>query len=429
MPGKVPPPASQADPATRFNPFTALGPGLITGAADDDPSGIATYSQAGARFGFAMLWAVVLIYPFMATFQLICAEIARVSGRGLAANMKRSFPAAIAGTVVLLLLVANTLNIAADIAAMGAAAELVTGLPHRGFTIGFALVSLLLQLFVPYHIYVNYLKWLTLSLFAYVGVIILIDVPWATVARSIVWPQMPMTAAAATMVVAILGTTISPYLFFWQAAQEVEDAGARHERPLKRDPAHAETEFRRMRIDTWGGTGFTHLIAIAIMISTAVTLHAAGITTITTAAEAAEALRPLAGDFAFALFATGIIATGMLAVPVLAGSAAYALSEVMGWRTGLELKPRQARHFYGVISLAVLAAVGLDFLNVDPMVALFWSAVVNGVVAVPVMSVIMLLASRRSVMGSFAVAGWHKRLGWAATVVMAVAAAVMFATL
>jgi Mn2+/Fe2+ NRAMP family transporter len=416
-------------PPKRFNPFTALGPGLITGAADDDPSGIATYSQAGARFGFAMLWSVVLIYPFMATFQLICAEVARVSGRGLAANMKTSFPRAIAAAVVLLLLIANTLNIAADIAAMGAAAELVTGLPHRGFTIGLALLSLGLQLFVPYHLYVRYLKWLTLALFAYVGVVLLIDAPWGVVARSVVWPQMPMTGAAATMLVAILGTTISPYLFFWQAAQEIEDAAARHERPLKRDHALAAAEFRRMRIDTWGGTGFTHLIAIAIMISTAVTLNAAGITNITTAAQAAEALRPLAGDFAFALFATGIIATGLLAVPVLAGSAAYALSEVMGWRTGLELKPRQARHFYGVISLAVLAALGLDFLNVDPMIALFWSAVVNGVVAVPVMTVIMLLASRRSVMGSFAVTGLHKWLGWAATLVMGVAAAVMFATL
>lgn len=429
MAGPVPPESPPPDPAARFNPFTALGPGLITGAADDDPSGIATYSQAGARFGFAMLWSVVLIYPFMATFQLICAEIARVSGRGIAANMKRSFPAAIAAGVVFLLLIANTLNIAADIAAMGASAELVTGLPHRWFSVGFALVSLALQLFVPYHIYVNYLKWLTLSLFAYVGVVLLIDVPWGVVARSAVWPQMPMTAAAATMIVAILGTTISPYLFFWQAAQEVEDADARHERPLRRDHAHAAAEFRRMRIDTWGGTGFTHLIAIAIMISTAVTLNAAGITNITTAAEAAEALRPLAGDFAFALFATGIIATGLLAIPVLAGSAAYALSEVMGWRTGLELKPRQAQHFYGVISLAVVAALGLDFLDVDPMIALFWSAVVNGVVAVPVMAVIMLLASRRSVMGSFSVKSWHKWLGWAATGLMAIASVVMFATL
>ncbi len=415
-------------PEKRFNPFTALGPGLVTGAADDDPSGIATYSQAGARFGFAMLWSVVLIYPFMATIQLICAEIARVSGKGLAANMKRSFPMAIAASMVILLLVANTLNIAADISAMGAAAELVTGWPHRPFTIGFALISLGLQLFVPYHIYVRYLKWLTLALFAYVGVVLLIDVPWASVVRAIVLPQLPLTAAAATMLVAILGTTISPYLFFWQAAQELEDAAAHKDRPLKRDRAHAAGHFRRMRYDTWGGTAFTHLIAIAIMISTAVTLNAAGITTITTAADAAEALRPLAGDFAFALFAMGIIATGMLAVPVLAGSAAYALSEVMGWRAGLELKPRQARHFYAVISLALLVAIGLDFLDIDSMVALFWSAVVNGVVAVPMMVVIMLLASRRSVMGPYTVKRWPRVLGWAATGMMALATVVMFAT-
>jgi Mn2+/Fe2+ NRAMP family transporter len=420
---------AEPEPKTRFNPFSALGPGLITGAADDDPSGIATYSQAGARFGFAMLWSVVLIYPFMATFQLICAEIARVSGRGLAANMKRSFPAAIAMGVVVLLLIANTLNIAADISAMGAAAELVTGLPRRPFTIALALLSLGLQLFVPYHLYVRYLKWLTLSLFAYVGVVLSINVDWPAVLHAIVWPQMPMTAEAATMIVAILGTTISPYLFFWQAAQEIEDADARGQRPLRRDHASATAEFRRMRIDTWGGTGFTHLIAIAIMISTAVTLHANGITTIHTAAEAAEALRPIAGDFAFALFATGIIATGLLAVPVLAGSAAYALSDVMGWRTGLELKPRQARHFYLVISLAVLAAVGLDFLNIDPMAALFWAAVVNGVVAVPVMTIIMLLAGRHAVMGAYTVRRWQSALGWGAVAVMAAAAAVMFATL
>jgi Mn2+/Fe2+ NRAMP family transporter len=331
--------------------------------------------------------------------------------------------------VVVLLLIANTLNIAADISAMGAAAELVTGLPHRPFTIGFALVSLGLQLFVPYHLYVRYLKWLTLSLFAYVGVVLSINVDWGAVLRAVVWPQMPLTAEAATMVVAILGTTISPYLFFWQAAQEIEDAEARHEAPLKHDPARAAAEFRRMNIDTWGGTGFTHLIAIAIMISTAVTLHANGITTIRTAAEAAEALRPIAGDFAFALFATGIIATGLLAVPVLAGSAAYALSEVMGWRTGLELKPRQARHFYLVISLALLAAVGLDFLNIDPMAALFWAAVVNGIVAVPVMTIIMLLAGRQTVMGSFTVRRWKRALGWGAVAVMAAAAMVMFATL
>jgi Mn2+/Fe2+ NRAMP family transporter len=422
-------PPDQGPPFRRFNPFTALGPGLVTGAADDDPSGIATYSQAGAQFGFQMLWTVVLTYPFMAVFQLICAEIARVSGRGLAANMRHSFPALITRSVVLLLLAANVLNIAADIAAMGAAAELVTGWPHRAFTIAFALLSLGLQLFVPYHRYVGYLKWLTLALFAYVGVVLLIDVPWGRVAVSIVWPRLEITATAAVMIVAIFGTTISPYLFFWQAAQEVEDANARHQRPLSRDKASAPAEFRRMGLDTWGGMAFSNLIALAIMISTGVTLHAAGVTDITTAADAAEALRPLAGDFAFALFATGIIATGLLAVPVLAGSAAYALSDAMGWRTGLELKPRQARNFYSVITLAILAAIGLDFLGVDPIVALFWSAVVNGVVAVPVMTVIMILASRRRVMGSFTVTGWQKWLGWAAVMVMALASAGMFLTL
>ena len=413
----------------RFNPFTALGPGLVTGAADDDPSGIATYSQAGARFGFGMLWTVVLTYPFMAVFQLICAEIARVSGHGLAGNMRRSFPASVARSVVVLLLIANTLNIAADIAAMGAAAALVTGFAPRGFIIGFAILSLGLQLFVPYRRYVGMLKWLTLSLFAYVGVILLIDVPWPTVARAIVWPQMPLTAAAATMVVAVFGTTISPYLFFWQAAQEIEDAGARQVRPLKRDPDSAPAEFRRMRFDTWFGMALSNGIALSIMIATAVTLNANGVTNITTAAEAAQALRPVAGEFAFALFAVGIIATGLLAVPVLAGSAAYAVSEVMGWRAGLAFKPRQALPFYGVITMSVVLAVGLDFTGIDPMVALFWSAVVNGVVAVPVMVVIMLLAGRARVMGRFTVRRWQRRLGWAATALMALASAVMFATL
>ncbi|GGE06409.1 iron transporter [Polymorphobacter glacialis] len=428
-PAPDPAAASTTVPPRRFNPFAALGPGLVTGAADDDPSGIATYSQAGARFGFGMLWTIVLTYPFMAVFQLICASIARVSGYGLAANMKRSFPIGVARSVVTLLLIANVLNIAADIAAMGVAAEMVTGLPHHGLTIGFALLSLLLQLFVPYHRYVSLLKWLTLSLFAYVGVVLLVSVPWARVASAIVWPQMPMTAAAATMVVAIFGTTISPYLFFWQAAQELEDSNARKQRPLRRDHKHAAGEFRRLAIDTWGGMAFSNIIALAIMISTAVTLNAAGITNIATAADAAEALRPIAGEFAFALFAIGIIATGMLAVPVLAGSGAYALSEVMGWQTGLALRPRAARNFYGIITLAIVAATALDFLRIDPMLALFWSAIVNGVVAVPVMTVIMLLAGRRSVMGAYTVKGWHRAIGWAATALMALASVIMFATL
>jgi Mn2+/Fe2+ NRAMP family transporter len=413
----------------RFNPFTALGPGLVTGAADDDPSGIATYSQAGAQFGFQMLWTVVLTYPFMAVFQLICAEIARVSGKGLARNMVRSFPRPLVMGIVLLLLFANVLNIAADLAAMGEVTALVVGTKSHLYTVGFALVSLLLQVFVPYHRYVGLLKWLTLALFAYVGVVLIVDVPWGTALKATVWPQFELTSAAATMVVAVFGTTISPYLFFWQAAQEVEEIGRDHKRPLKRGSiAAAAPELRRMQIDTWGGMGFSNLISFSIIVATAATLHASG-KTITSAADAAMALRPIAGDFAFALFAIGIIGTGLLAVPVLAGSAAYALSEAMGWRAGLELAPKRARQFYGIITIAILGAVLLDFSHINPVTALFWSAVVNGVVAVPVMAVIMVLANRRSVMGSFRLGRWQSRIGWAATGLMATASATMLVLL
>jgi Mn2+/Fe2+ NRAMP family transporter len=414
----------EAKKEKRFNPFSALGPGLVTGAADDDPSGIATYSQAGAQFGFQMLWTVVLTYPFMAVFQLICAEIARVSGKGLARNMAQSFPRPLVLGIVVLLLFANLLNIAADLAAMGEVTALVIGTKSHLYTLGFALLSLCLQVFVPYHRYVGLLKWLTLALFAYVGVVLIVDVPWGTALKATVWPQLHFTSAAATMVVAVFGTTISPYLFFWQASQEVEEIGRDHKRPLKRDHAAASSELRRMRIDTWGGMGFSNLISFSIIVATAATLHASG-QTINSAADAAMALRPIAGDFAFALFAIGIIGTGLLAVPVLAGSAAYALSEVMGWRAGLELAPKRARQFYGVITIAILGAVLLDFSDINPVTALFWSAVVNGVVAVPVMAVIMVLANRRSVMGSFTLGRWQGRFGWVATGLMAAASTTM----
>ena len=413
----------------RFNPFAALGPGLITGAADDDPSGIATYSQAGAQFGFQMLWTVLLTYPFLAVFQLICAETARVSGLGLAANIKISFSPVILRGVVVLLLIANTLNIAADLAAMGAAAELAVGLNHHAMTIAFALLTLGLQVFVPYHRYVRLLKWLTLALFAYVAVVVIVGVSPAAVAAAVLHPTLKFDTATATMVVAILGTTISPYLFFWQSSQEIEEMGLHHRRPLRDAPRSAKAELRRMQIDSWGGMAVTHIISLSIMLATAATLHALGITQIDGAADAAEALRPVAGDFAFALFALGIIGTGLLAVPVLAGSAAYALSETMGWRAGLELKPAEARGFYGVIGAAIIAAMLMNFSTIDPVSALFWSAVVNGLVAVPVMLVIMLLASKHSVMGRFTLSRWHARFGWGATALMAVASAVMFATL
>lgn len=402
---------------------SALGPGLVTGAADDDPSGIATYSQAGAAYGFALLWPVVLAWPFLTAFQFTCAEIARVTGKGLAANLATHLPRAAVWAVVLMLLGANIFNIAADIAAMGEAARLVTGLPRLPLMVGFAVLSLGLQIFVPYHRYIGLLKWLTLTLFAYVLVVLAVGVDWRA-AMAGLWPSLP--AGSATTVVAILGTTISPYLFFWQSAQELEEMQLEHARPLLQRPRAAPHELSRLLKDSAGGFLVTMIISLCIIAATAATLHGAGTTTIATAADAAAALRPIAGDFAFALFAIGIIGTGLLAVPVLAGSAAYALSEVMGWRAGLELKPREAAGFYAVIFLAVTAALALDLIGIDPILALFWSAVVNGLVAVPVMLAIMLLASRHTVMGQFRARGAQAVLGWGAVLLMALSAAGMF---
>ncbi|WP_156254993.1 NRAMP family divalent metal transporter [Sandarakinorhabdus oryzae] len=402
---------------------SALGPGLVTGAADDDPSGIATYSQAGAAYGFALLWPVVLAWPFLTAFQFTCAEIARVTGKGLAANLSAHLPRSAVWAVVLMLLGANMFNIASDIAAMAEAARLVTGVPRLPLMVGFAVLSLGLQIFVPYHRYVGLLKWLTLSLFAYVLVVLVVGVEWRHVLGGL-WPTLP--AGSATTVVAILGTTISPYLFFWQSAQELEEMGLEHARPLITHQRGAAIELKRLVKDSASGFLVTMTISLCIIAATAATLHEAGINNIATAADAAAALRPIAGDFAFALFALGIIGTGLLAVPVLAGSAAYALAEVMGWRAGLELKPREAGGFYGVIFVAVAAALGLDLVGIDPMKALFWTAVVNGLVAVPVMLAIMLLASRRAVMGGFRVKGAQAVLGWGAVLLMAVSAAGMF---
>ncbi len=410
-----------------FNPFKALGPGLITGAADDDPSGIATYSQAGARFGLDMLWTVVLTYPLMAVIQSICARIGRVTGMGLAANLKAVFPAWVVIAAVVLLLIANTLNIAADVAAMGEAARLVFGGSRMAFIVGFALVSLILQVFVPYHRYVRVLKWLTLSLFAYVAVAFMVNAPWLEAFHRAILPKLHLNADAAMMVVAIFGTTISPYLFFWQCSEEVEEIGAHPgARPLKNFPKGARSELLRIRWDTYIGMAFSNAIAFFIILSTAVTLNAKGVTNIQTAADAAAALRPLAGDFAFALFGVGIVATGLLALPVLAGSAAYAIAEAMGWKEGLERRARDAKGFYAVIALATLAGLALTFSGLDPIKALVWSAVVNGVIAVPLMVVIMLLVIRKGVMGAFTATPVQWLFGWGATAVMAAASVAMF---
>jgi Mn2+/Fe2+ NRAMP family transporter len=410
----------------KAHPLSRIGPGLITGVADDDPSGIATYSQAGAQFGLNMLWTMPLAFPLMAAVQLMCAYIGRVTGKGLAANIKQSFSPIILQGVVLLLLVANTLNIAADVAAMGEAAELVSGFDRHIMTMVVVMVTLLLQIFVPYSRYVFFLRWLTLSLLAYAAVLFTVHVPWGEVALRTVWPKFTLNGEAAMVIVGVFGTTISPYLFFWQASEEVEEMREQGAAPLVRDAFAAEQELRRIRWDTWSGMFYSNISAYFIILATAVTLHVAGVTDIETAAQAASALRPLAGDSAFLLFALGILGVGLIGVPVLAGSAAYALSEAMGWKWGLERKASDARGFYGVIAISVLAGLVIQFSPISPMKALFWSAVINGVVAVPLMVVIILLVSRKSVMGAYTV-GWPiVTLGWIATAVMGAAAVRMF---
>ena len=397
-----------------------LGPGVVTGAADDDPSGIATYSQAGARFGLNMLWTVLLTYPLMAAIQIISARIGRVSGRGLASNMRRHYPRWILHFTVLMLVVANIINIAADLAAMGDAVKLLVGGPARWYAVGFGLLSLGLQIFIPYHRYVRVLKWLTLALLTYVAVIFTIRIDWAQVGRAVIWPQASITADYLTTVVAVLGTTISPYLFFWQASEEVEQMKSQPGgKSIRKEPRNARAELGRIQIDTYVGMGFSNLVAFFIMLTSALTLHAHGITSIDTSAQAAEALRPIAGDFAFMLFAAGIIGTGLLAVPVLAGSAAYAMAGSFKWASSLEYRPALAKEFYGVIALATLGGVAIDFLPLDPVRGLYWSAVINGVISTPIMVVMMLMASNHQVMGKFVIRGGLKVLGWLATVLMA----------
>ncbi|MFA9216574.1 MAG: NRAMP family divalent metal transporter, partial [Sphingomonadaceae bacterium] len=428
-----PPPA---DPPAALAPnnqpswLHTLGPGLITGAADDDPSGIATYSQAGAQFGFGMLWTVLLTFPLMAAIQIVSARIGRVTGHGLGTNIRRHFPRTILYAVVGLLLVANTINIAADIAAMGQALTLLVGGPAQLYAAGFGLLSLVLQVWVPYHRYVKVLKWLTAALLAYVAAALALQVPWLAVLQQALWPTLSTQPAYLTTVVAIFGTTISPYLFFWQASQEVEDL---HADPtahaLKKAPQQASANFRRIKIDTIIGMGFSNLVAFFIILTTALTLGAHGITEISSSAQAAAALRPIAGEFAFLLFSLGIIGTGLLAVPVLAGSAAYAIAGALHWRSSLELQLSGARKFYSIIIGSTAIGALLCFTPIDPMQALYWSAVLNGVIAVPIMVLMMLLVARRGVMGTLVASRRLQWAGWLCTGVMALAVAAMFATL
>jgi NRAMP (natural resistance-associated macrophage protein)-like metal ion transporter len=405
-----------------------LGPGLITGAADDDPSGIATYSQGGAQFGFGLLWTLVLTFPLMAAIQLVSAHIGRITGQGLARNMADVMPRPVVTVLVVLLFVANTINVGADVAAMGEATQLVVGFGAHEFTILFAVVSVLLQMFVSYKRYARFLTILTLSLLSYVAVLFMIHLDWKEIGLGMIGLHTHLSKEATIAIVAIFGTTISPYLFFWQSAEEVEEMNHHPERhPLREDPAEAPGAFSRMRTDTIVGMAVSNLVGLAIMISTAAALHAAGKTNIQTAADAARALEPLAGKFAFLLFSLGIIGTGLLAIPVLAGSAAYAVGETRGWKTGLDNKPWEAVGFYTVIGAAVALGLLIDYSGLDPIKALYWSAVVNGVIAVPMMAAMMIVANNKKKMGEFTAGPTLSILGWASTLVMAAAAVAMIA--
>jgi NRAMP (natural resistance-associated macrophage protein)-like metal ion transporter len=409
--------------------LSQLGPGLITGASDDDPSGIATYSQAGAQFGYAMCWVMLFCFPLMAAIQEISARMGRVTGQGIAGNIRAHYPRWLLCAIVGLLLLANIINLGADLGAMAAALKLLIGGPAGLYVVGFAIGCACLEVFCGYERYVAILKWISFVLLAYVAVALVVDVPWQVVLYRTFVPNFSLSTDYVVTVVAVLGTTITPYCFFWQSSQEAEDERldpAAH--TLLAAPKEAPAEIGRMRFDTYIGMGYSNVISLFIIVSTAATLNAHGITNIQTSAQAAEALRPIAGAFTFALFATGIIGIGLLAVPVLAGSGAYALGEALGWPTGLDRKPLDAKAFYATIAGSTLIGIFINFVGLDPIKALFWCAVINGVVAVPLMVIIMLMAMRTDVMGRFVLPRPLWAMGWLCTAAMAVAVGIMFAT-
>jgi NRAMP (natural resistance-associated macrophage protein)-like metal ion transporter len=399
--------------------WRALGPGLVTGAADDDPSGIATYSQAGAQFGYALLWTVFLTLPFMAAIQIISACIGWNTRRGLANNIARVLPPAALYPLVASLLVANTINIAADLAAMGEALRLVAGGSALAFAVLFGTACLLAEVLIPYHRYAGYLKFLTLVLLFYVAAAFSVHIPWGEVAHAALFPSINLNREQLLMVVAVFGTTISPYLFFWQASQEAEESRLSHRHLYAEHPHLKKNSFRSISIDTWIGMFFSNAIAFFIIVTTAATLHMQGITHIDTAAQAAEALRPVGGPLTFALFAAGIIGTGLLAVPVLAGSGAYAVAEVFKLRGSLELPANRAIGFYAIVAAATLGGSALLATNIDPIAMLFWTAVINGIVAVPIMIATMLVVSNKREAQQVALPRWLMILGWLAAALMA----------
>jgi NRAMP (natural resistance-associated macrophage protein)-like metal ion transporter len=406
-----------------------LGPGLITGASDDDPSGIATYSQTGAQFGYAMCWVMLFCFPLMVAIQEISARIGRVTGQGIAGNIRAHYSRWVLYPIVGLLLIANTINLGADLGAMGAALKLLIGGPTGLYVAGFAIGCACLEVFSRYERYVSILKWTSFVLLAYVAVALVVPVPWGLVLYRTFVPNFSLKTDYVVTVVAVLGTTITPYCFFWQSSQEAQDERIDPTAYTLIDaPEQAPVEISRMRFDTYIGMGYSNVISLFIIVATAATLNAHGITNIQTSAQAAEALRPIAGVFTFALFAAGIIGIGLLAVPVLAGSGAYALGEAFGWPTGLERKPLDAKAFYATIAVSTLIGILINFVGLDPIKALFWSAVVNGVVAVPLMVIIMLMAMRHDVTGRFVLPRALWAMGWLCTVTMGVVVGIMFAT-
>lgn len=410
---------------TRRPWYKVLGPGLVTGAADDDPSGVGTYSQVGAQFGYGMAWTLFFGFPLLASIQAVCAQIGAVTGKGIAQNLRQHYPPALLRGVVTLLLIANVINIGADLGAMAESLALLLPGPALAYVAMFGVLSVGLEIWLSYDRYAGILKWSTLSLFAYVAVVFVARVPAGEALRGTLVPSFRFGQDEAMALVAIFGTTISPYLFFWQAGQEVEEQRRRHVKPLMVSPRRmAGPELARIRTDTLIGMGFSHIVALFIVVATAATLHAHGVTRIESAAQAAGALRPIAGDLAFALFAVGIIGTGLLAVPVLAGSAAYAVSEAFGWAEGLNRRPREARAFYAVIALATAGGIALNLLAIDPMRALYWSAVVNGLLAPPLMVVTMLIARNPRVMHRLTISPLLTLGGWLSTAVMGVVALV-----
>ena len=412
------------NPLKRF--LNRLGPGLITGASDDDPSGIGTYSQAGAALGFATLWTAIVTLPLMVVVQHICAKIGMVSGRGLAGVLHRYYPRWLLYPAVVGLVVANTINAGADISAISAAVNMFVPIPISVMVVPIAVAIVVLQVWGSYRLIVKVFKWLTMSLFAYVIAAFLAKPDWYEVARATFMPQVRFTSEYVTTLVAILGTTISPYLFFWEASEEVEEEKSEGRARLTQRLGATDDEIRREKVDTVVGMLFCNVVFYFVILAAGATLHVSGKTDIQSATDAAQALRPLAGSLATVLFAIGLIGAGLLAVPVLTGSAAYAVAETFGWPSGLDEKPRHAKKFYAVIAASTLVGVAIDFLGINPIKALFWTAVINGVVAPPLLVVVMLVANNKRVMGSRTNGPVTNIVGWLAAAVMFAAAIAMF---